>query len=184
MPDRGIHHIRIGGVEHKVYGSRRIAPEQDVAPGLPPVRCLENPTLPVGTVHVPESSHIDDFGIAGMNAHAPDLSRISESGEGPRLPGVSGFEDAIPMRHVAADRRLSRAYVNDVGIRFAHGDRTNCPAEILIGYRSPRHPGVGGLEDSTARRAEIVFHRSRRRPRRGDGSSSTERADLAPSERG
>src|SRR5450756_1922714 len=88
------------------------------------------------------------------------------------------------MRHVAANRILAGADINDVGIRLAHADRADRAAEILVGDRCPGDSAVGRLEDSAPRRSEVVLIGTLARSGYRDRSSSPKRADLAPAQGG
>ena len=57
----------------------------------------------------------DDVRIRRVSAIS-EIWRVAESDERPRLAAVGGFEDAVAVRDVAANRILTGADVDDVGV--------------------------------------------------------------------
>jgi hypothetical protein len=161
VPDRGVQYFRIRRVDYQIDRAGRIAPEKDLTPGLASIRRLENSALFARTIDMAEGRDIGDVGILGMNAYAPNLAGVAETGEAPGLSRVSRFENAVTVGDVAANRRFSGANLDDVGVRFAHGDAADRPTEIFVGHRRPSHAAVCRLEHTTAGGTEVILHRPR-----------------------
>ncbi len=104
LPDRRKENPRIGGVQREIHGAGGIRPEQHFLPGLAAVFGPEHAALGIRPERVAEYGDVHEVGVRGMDADRADLARVPESDVGPCLAGVGGFVNAIPRRHVAADR--------------------------------------------------------------------------------
>src|SRR5205823_35325 len=100
VPDGGVNNLRVCGIENRIEGARRIAAEQDLAPGFPAVGRLEYAALRIRPPHVAERRDVRNVGILRVNADSADLPCVSEAGELPRFAGVGGFENTVTVRHV------------------------------------------------------------------------------------
>src|SRR6185437_6425569 len=101
----------------------------------------------------------------------------------PGPAAVSRLPDAVPIRDVAADVVLAGADIDDVGVRLAHPDGPDGPAEVLVGDRLPAMTAIGRLEDAAAGGAHPVFVGPRVGARYRDGAAASIRANVAPLER-
>src|ERR1041384_3279759 len=125
-------------------------------------------------------------GFAGeteMPTDLGDLPRLHQSHVRPGLPRVGALVDPVAVGDVAADRELAASHVHDIGIRFAHRDRADRPAEILVAHRRPRLSAVGGLEDPAAGGAHVVLVGPGGRAGHGHRAAAPLGADAAPGER-
>ena len=72
---------------------------------------------------------------------------------------------------------VAGAYVDDVGVRRRHRERTNRRDRLPVENRIPGSPGVGGLPDASPRSAEVVRGRIAGNPGDGVDAPATERTD-------
>src|SRR5262249_1931544 len=87
-------------------------------------------------------------------------------------------------RDVAADRRLARAGVDDVGVRLRDGDRADGGgAEVAVRDAAPGRAAVGGLPDAARTGAVVEGHRIGHVAGHGDDTPAPVGADTAPVER-
>ena len=82
----GEEHARVGGIHGEVHRPRLVVHEEDLLPAGAPVLRAEDPALRVGAEGVAERGHVDEVGVLGMDADAPDLPRVLEADA---LPGLS-----------------------------------------------------------------------------------------------
>src|SRR5262249_3298320 len=102
----------------------------------------------------------------------------------PGFAGVGGFVHAIALHDIAAQLGFAHAEVEDVGVGFGDGDGADAGAvDLAIGDGAPGEPAVGGLPESAADRAEVVFERGGGGGGR-DRSAAAIGADAAPGEIG
>src|SRR5262249_13289097 len=68
----------------------------------------------------------------------------------PGLAAVGGAVDAVARLHVAADVRLARADVDDVGVGRGHGDGAEGGNGLVVEDGLPGQAAVGGLPQAAA----------------------------------
>ena len=93
-----------------------------------------------------------------MNHDARNLHRLLKSEVRPRLAGVCRFIDSIPVRrHLAANRSLASAHVEDVRISTKDRNISDGPGvEEAIAYVAPRLASVLTLPHPAACGPHIV----------------------------
>ena len=158
VPDGGVQHLRVIGVERKIHGAGATVAEQYFLPGLAAIPGAEDAALGVGAVGVAERRNVDQVGIGGVHANARDRLRIGEAHVLPGLAGVDGFVHAVALHDVAAQFGFAHADVDHVGIGF--GDRHGADRRALqltVGDRAPGQAAIGGLPQTAAGGAEVVF---------------------------
>src|SRR4051812_28478552 len=132
LPESGIQGFRILRVHHQIRDARRIISVKNLSPRFSAVRRLEDAALRIRTEYVAECCDVADVWICRVNADARDLARVSESQRGPGLSRVVGTPYAVAVRNISADVGLTRTDIDDVRVRFAHTDRADRAAEILV----------------------------------------------------
>ena len=63
-----------------------------------------------------EGGYVHHARIGRMDAHAGDVSCVSETDVGPGLSGVGGAVDAVPMGNIASNARLAGACIENIGV--------------------------------------------------------------------
>src|SRR5688572_5092059 len=181
LPQRGIDHVRIVGVDHDIDGAAARILEQRALPRFAAIGALEHAALFARTVIQTECGDVDDVWIGWMDANLRDRVNVPESDVGPCFSSVCGFINAVARHDVAADTVLAHADEHDVGMRFRHRDRANRrAADLAIGHWRPRVPGVGGFPQAAANRAEIGLARAAFHAGHRNRSAAAIRADAAP----
>ena len=81
-----------------------------------------------------ERSDKGDVRILGVHGEASDGMRVGKPNKLPRLPGVDRLVNTVSTNDVAANARLSRAHINDIGVRFGNRyrpDRRRCILRLV-----------------------------------------------------
>ena len=180
LPETGVENPRIVRVHRQVRCSRLRVDEEDPFPALAAVRGPVDAAFFIGAVHMALRGDVDDIGIGGVNADAPDLPAVSEPDVLPARPAVGRLVDAVAVRDVAADRLLARAHVEDVRVRFRYRDRADrARLEVLVGNDLPVRAAVRRLPDAAARRAEVIDQRLMAHAGHRRDASAAVRADAS-----
>jgi hypothetical protein len=61
---------------------------------------------------------VDDVRVARMNTDAAYLASVFEADVLPGLAGIGGLVDAVAVRNISANRRLTHADIDDVRDRI------------------------------------------------------------------
>jgi hypothetical protein len=181
LPQCGVDHIGIVGVDHDIDGAGARILEQRAFPRLAAVGALENAALLARAVIQPERRDIDDVGIGRVNADLRDRIDVLESDMRPRLPRVARFVDAIAWHDVAADARLAHADEDDVRIGFGNRHGADRGAvDLAVGDRRPVVAGIGGLPQAAADGAEVGLARASLDAGHRDRAAAAIGADAPP----
>ena len=180
IPQGGIDHPRIGGIESQVHGARVGSAIQHLLPGASAVRGAEYAALRVGRVGMAEDRHVDPLRVSRVNPNAGDLARIAQADVGPGLAGVHGFVDAVAEADLGADIGLAGAHVENIRVGGRHGNRSDGGDALLVEDRRPHRAGVGGLPNSAAYGAEVESHGIARDASDGRHAPTAKRTDHAP----
>ena len=180
----GVHHVRVGGIEHQVAGTGGVIAEQHLAPVLAAVGALEHATLGIGPEGMSLRRHPHDLGIGWMHAHAADVPRVLQPEEASRCcRHWSVRQTPSPWLVLPRIRIFAAADVHDVGIR-----RGRLPSRRSCHRSSVSVIGVQVLPPSVVLNTpppvvpiQYSFGRARGRPRPRSGRR--ERSDLAPAQR-
>ena len=168
-------------VDAQVDSSRAIVLIEDLLPRLSSIARTEHTALRIRRVRMTQRRYIHDVGIRRIDANARNRLCVAQPDVFPRLARVGRFVHAVALHDVAAQLRLAHAQIDKVGIRFRHCDRADRGAlNLPIGHRTPRGAAIGGLPQSSADGAEIIFVGTRRAACRCDRTSSALRTDTAP----
>ena len=171
------------GVHRQVGRAGVVALVQDVLPRLTAVLRPEDAALRARTEGVPECGHVDEVGVAGMDADAGDMAGVLEAEVRPGCAGVVGAVYAVAVGEVDADARLAHARIHDVGVRLGDGDRADRGGvEEAVGYVLPVRAAVGGLPDAAADRTEVEDARVDGVTGDGDDPPGTVGPDAPPFE--
>src|ERR1051326_2733229 len=73
-----------------------------------------------------------DVRILGIYDQASDRMCVRQSDELPSLTRVNRLIDSISANDIAADASFARADIDDVGIGFGHGERTDGGRSVLL----------------------------------------------------
>src|SRR5690606_4534122 len=121
----------------------------------------------------------------GVDADAGDRAGVLEPEVLPGAAAVGRLVDAVTLHHVPAELDLAHPYVDDVGIRLAHGDGADRrAADLAVGDRAPGQTSVGRLPQPAARRTEVILVRPGDAAGHGDRASAAVGADVPPPESG
>ena len=181
LPERRVQDVRIARVHDQVDRPGVFVAEEDLLPSSAPVAGPEDTALGVGPEGMAERRHVRAVGVGGMDADARDGVGVGEPEVPPTLPAVVRTVDAVALEDVGAQLHLAHADVDDVGVRRGHRDRAHRgAADLAIGHGGPGGSAVGGLEEPSPRRAEVVLERPVGVARHRDRASAPVRADRAP----
>ena len=184
LPQRGVDHARVLAIDRDVDRAGLGVAEQHLLPALAAVDRLEDAALVVVPAVASEVGDEDDVGVGGMDPDLRDRVGVLEADVGPGLAGVDRLVDAVAGHDVAADAGFAHADVDDVRIRFGHGDRADRrTGDQAVGDRRPLRAAVGRLPESAAGGAEVRLPRPSLHARDRDRSAAAIGADAAPFER-
>ena len=114
-----------------------------------------------------------------MDANGAELPGVVETGERPRLAGISALVDAAPGRDIAARAIRTRAHIDDVGIGVRNGDGANRPERDLpVAHRFPVLAVVRRLEHAAAGHAHVKRGRLRRHAGHGRDTAAARGTDA------
>src|SRR5262249_27656264 len=115
--------------------------------------------LAVRPEDVAEHGGVDEVGILRMDADAANELRALQSDMAPASAGIGGLVEAVAIGDVEPDRRLTGAGIDDVRIRWRHGDRADSgAAHVAVGHAAPEHAAILGLPDAAGTGADIERH--------------------------
>src|SRR5215469_10601825 len=100
----------------------------------------------------------------------------------PRVPGVGGLINSIAYRKIRPPQTFATSYVNNVGIRWRDGERTDRPSWLIIEDRSPRVAEVGGFPYAPVIRRHVENVLLPRDASDGNSSSAAKWADHPPAQ--
>ncbi len=95
---------------------------------------------------------------------------------------VGRFVNAVAVGQVGAEIGFAGADIDDIRIRWRHGDRANRRDWLAVKNRLPGNTAVNGLPHPTAHAAEVINVWLAFNPAHGNGASATVRADHAPAQ--
>ncbi len=187
-PQRCVQNSRIFRVHRDIDRAdiiRRVFIPQDFFPGRASVCCPVQAALGIRIINMTQCRHVYPIGIRRIDHHTPDVFRRVKTDVGPRFSPVGRLEHPDSIGMLAANIRLARTDINDVGVRRRHCDRANrADGNAFIGNRHPGAPRIFGLENASAHRPHVKSVRLARVPRNAERSPSTHRPDVAPSQSG
>src|ERR1043165_10228364 len=113
FPKTRIKNIRVRRIDDQIASARFVAATQNFFPRLATIFRTEHAALIIRSPNVTQRRNVNEIGIAWMNAHARDLSRVFETDALPGLARVRRLIHSIAVRHVTADRRLAHTDANN-----------------------------------------------------------------------
>ncbi len=186
LPEAGEDDIGVRGVERHRRGAGVRVLLQHLLPGPAAVGSAIDPALGVGAEGVAEHRGEGDVRIGGMHDHLADLPLLCPDVV-PGLAGVDRLVDAVARPHVAADVRLPRADVDDVGIGRGDGDRADRGDRLVVEDGAPVDAAVDRLPDAPRGGSGVVdvgVARHPRHPRHAPTPRRTDQPVLEPLELG
>src|SRR5205085_6095727 len=99
----------------EVDGAGPRAAKEDFLPGTSAIAGAIEPALLVRSPRVPQRRDVDQVGVVRVDADLGDVPRVGQAHVSPRLAAVGRLVDAVAVRDVAADARLTCAGIDDVG---------------------------------------------------------------------
>src|ERR1700722_6423765 len=157
--------------------------------------CIRKNFLPVGStvgraidtahrirvVYMSERSDIDSVGVFRIDDDATNLPRIFEADGFPCLACIRGFEDADAIGVLAANIRLARTDVDNVGVGGRNRDGSDgADGYALIADGEPGASCIVGLPYSTANRAHVESVWLTGASGDSVASATAHRTDVAP----
>ncbi len=126
-----------------------------------------------------------DVRIFRVHDQPTDGMRVAKSGKLPRLAGVDRFVHPVSAHDVAADASFSGANIDDVGIGFGNGQRTDGRGSILllVKERLPIEPAIGSFPYAARNASEIIGVVLADDAGDGENASAAKRSDEAIVER-
>ena len=183
LPDGGVEHAGVAGVQADVDGAGVLAHEEHALPGIAAVHRPEDAALLVRPEGVSERRDVDDVGILGVHPHGADLAALAQADVGPRLAAVGRLVDAVALSEVGPDAALPRAHVDDVGVRLCDADGADRRrGEEAVGHVAPEGAAIVRLPHAADAGAEVEHLPVGRMPGDGHGPAAPERADAPPPE--
>ena len=181
LPQRGIHHVRVGAIERDVDGAGLFVAEQHFLPRGAAVRALEHTAFRTRHAVLAERRDEDDVGIGRMDADLRDAMRFAEADVRPRLARIAAAVDAIARHDVAANRGLAHADEHEVRLRLTHRDGAHrCAPDLPIRHGLPGFSAVDRLPEPAAGRPEIRLVGATLHAAGRDGTTAAIGADVAP----
>ena len=145
-PHGGVDLVGAAGDELEIHGARSLRDEKDVLPRVASVGRPVDATFGVRGERIPDSGHVNQVGVPGVDEHGAGVSHILEPNVLPRLAGVSGLVDAFADDDVAPQSIRAGRHIHDIGVGLGHGDGADgAGGEVPIGDVAPDMTVVGGL---------------------------------------
>src|SRR5712671_6992755 len=96
--------------------------------------------------------------ILRVHYQAADGMGIWKPDKFPGLTGVDGLIHTVSADDVPADASLSGTDIDDVGVGFGNGQRTNRRRCVLLLVKKslPNEPAIGGLPSTPGHTAKII----------------------------
>ena len=141
----------------QIHRARAIVLIEDLLPRLSAVARTEHAALRVRPVRMAQRRYVNDIGIRRIDANARNRLRIASPMCFHVLPASVDLYTPSPCMMLPRSSVSPMPMIDDVGIRFRHGDRAHGRAlNLAIGDRLPRRSAISGLPQV------------RRRPRRNN----------------
>src|SRR5713226_6605722 len=151
-----INHVWIAGLQLKIHRPNLIGDEQNLAPRLPAVGCLEHPAVRIRFERVALCRYPNDVRVCRMNPHRSNLPGIVEPDEFPGLTAVGGLVHAATSRDITAHIIRTSAEINYIRIGIGHRDTSGrAQRNLAIGDRNPGRSAVGRAKQSPAGDAHV-----------------------------
>src|SRR5438477_3369749 len=133
-----------------------LATEEHLLPAGAAIPRSKDAPLRIGAVGMAEGGNVDEVRIAWVDANLGDVSRLGKPQMAPRAARVIGAIDAVPVRDVATNVRLTHAREQDVGVGVGHRQRANgTGSEVAVRDVLPEATTIVGFPDATRAMAEV-----------------------------
>ena len=178
-------HVRIRRMDHDVDETGALVDELDEPPVLAAVGRLVQTALPVRPPCVPERGNPRRIRIVRVDDDAPDLLRLGEPDELPRLPAVGGLEDSAARRDRVARVLLARAGVDHVRVGWRDRQRPHRDDALVVEDWLEGRSRIRRLVDPAGDSRDVERLRRTGNPRDvADAAAHVRRPDRTPAERG
>ena len=156
--------------------------KQHALPFLAAIFGIEDATLRIRSVGVPERRDKDFLRVARIDENPRNLARIVEANVRPAFAAIGGLIHAVAVGNGRTHVRLTTAHIDDLRIGGGDGDGTDGRDGLRIKNRIPGAAGIIRAPHAAAHRAEV--ENLGLAPDAGDrqGSAAAKRSNRAPAE--
>ena len=147
VPHPGVQDPGVVRVHDQVRSPGVLVHEQDVFPGLAPVRGPVDAALRLRGVGVAQRGRVHDVRVRRMDGDPADPRGRVEAHVFPGLPGVGGLEDPDADGDVRPDEGLAGARPDDVRVGLRDRERPDGVDVLVVEHRAPLDAPVLGLPD-------------------------------------
>ena len=183
LPQGGVDHVGIAGLEGHVDGPGVGVVEQRPGPGPTAIGGAEHAALRIGTVGMAERGCQQHVRVARIDQDLADLLGVLQPDGGPGGPAVGRAEHAFALGDIGAHVGLARADVDDVAIARGHGQGADGAHGLGVEDRGPGAARVVGAPDPAIHRPEVEPPGLVRCAGHRQHPPAAERADGAPVQR-
>ena len=185
LPERRIKDVRVVRIHDEIDRASAVVPEQNLVPGPAAVGGPEDAAVGTRAERMSESSHESPLRVGRVHPDPADRLGVLQTDVTPVPPAIVGAIHTVALKHIRSQLHLAHPDVDDVRVRFCNCHRPDRATPYLtVRHRGPRGATVGGLEEPTTRRAEVVLERSIGVSGYGDRAPATVRSNRSPLERG
>ena len=152
---RRVEHRRVRRVEGEVDEAGVVVDVEDLLPRLAAVRGPVDAALGVGAEQVPQRRHPHDVGVRRVDGDAPDVARLLQPCEPPRLAAVRGVIHALAPRRAVAVVRFPGTDPHLERVGRGECDIADREVGRVVEDRRPRRAVVHALPHAARGRADI-----------------------------
>src|SRR5204862_7374735 len=117
FPQRRVQRLRMIRIDDELDRAGLVVLVENLLPRLAAVLRAEDAAIGIRRRVMTERRHVDDVGVAGIDANLRDVLGLGEAGLRPRLPGIGRLVRAVALDDVAADIRSARSDLDAAGMR-------------------------------------------------------------------
>ena len=158
LPQCSEQDIGVAGIEHHVDAPGLGILIEHLLPGLAAILSAEDAALFVIGKGMSERRDKGDVRILRVHGEAPDGMRVGKPNKLPGLPGVDRLVNTVSTDDVAANARLSRTHINDIGVRFGNRYRPyrwRCILRLVENW-FPVEAAISRLPHAAGGRAKVI----------------------------
>ena len=131
-----------------------------------------------------QSRNEDNVGVVGVNADAPNVMGVAQTGIVPGLAAVAGLINAVTVRNVQTDGRFAGAGVDHIGVGRGYRQRADGrTGEKTVGDVLPIDAAVNRFPNAAGASAKIKCHGVGGMASHCDHPPAARRANAAPYQR-
>ena len=159
FPGRGKKNPGIIRIHRDVNRARLVSLVQDQLPVLAAVCRAVYAPFGVGSEGVTHGSNINNVGVFGVYPDLTDVSGVFQSNVCPCSTCIGGSVDPVTVRDVYPNRGLSGTGIDNIGVAFGHGQRTDrCAGQITVRDTLPVGAPVGRFPYAPGAGPEVKRH--------------------------